>query len=132
MTGSKLNSVPRTILNLFFGGNKKKEVKELDKQIKVKDQEVKETSSWTFREWKPGERIGYPGAVTESNSGKVYQWETISGEEPGTYIGKYTLSGEAIKRNKGESPMNGKVEGTDAQDVLKQAQAAAEAELMKK
>jgi len=28
------------ILNLFFGGNKKKEVKELDKQIKVKDQEV--------------------------------------------------------------------------------------------
>jgi len=30
------------ILNLFFGGNKKKEVKELDKQIKVKDQEVKE------------------------------------------------------------------------------------------
>jgi len=30
------------ILNLFFGGNKKKEVKELDKAIKVKDQEVKE------------------------------------------------------------------------------------------
>ena len=30
------------ILNLFFGGNKKQEVKELDKQIKVKDQEVKE------------------------------------------------------------------------------------------
>jgi len=30
------------ILNLFFGGNKKKEVKELDKAIKVKDNEVKE------------------------------------------------------------------------------------------
>ncbi len=30
------------ILNLFFGGNKKQEVKELDKAIKVKDQEVKE------------------------------------------------------------------------------------------
>ena len=30
------------ILNLLFGGNKKQEVKELDKQIKVKDQEVKE------------------------------------------------------------------------------------------
>lgn len=100
--------------------------------LTYKDQEVKETSSWTFREWKPGERFGYPGAVTESNSGKVYQWETVSGEEPGTYIGKYTLSGEAIKRNKGESPMNGKVEGTNGQDVLKQAQAAAEAELMKK
>tara|TARA_R100001082_G_scaffold14136_1_gene7255 strand:+ start:468 stop:752 length:285 start_codon:yes stop_codon:yes gene_type:complete len=30
------------IMNLFFGGNKKKEVKDLDKQIKVKDTEVKE------------------------------------------------------------------------------------------
>ena len=30
------------ILNLFFGGNQKKEVKELDKAIKVKDTEVKE------------------------------------------------------------------------------------------
>ena len=30
------------ILNLFFGGNKKQEVKELDKAIKVKDNEVKE------------------------------------------------------------------------------------------
>ena len=30
------------ILNLFFGGNKKQEVKGLDKAIKVKDQEVKE------------------------------------------------------------------------------------------
>ena len=30
------------ILNIFFGGNKKKEVKELDKAIKVKDTEVKE------------------------------------------------------------------------------------------
>ena len=32
----------QAILNLFFGGNKKQEVKELDKQIKVKDNEVKE------------------------------------------------------------------------------------------
>jgi chromosome segregation ATPase len=30
------------IINLFFGGNQKKEVKELDKAIKVKDSEVKE------------------------------------------------------------------------------------------
>ena len=30
------------ILNFFFGGNKKQEVKELDKAIKVKDNEVKE------------------------------------------------------------------------------------------
>ena len=35
-------NIIQAILNLFFGGNKKKEVKELDKQIKVKDQEVKE------------------------------------------------------------------------------------------
>ena len=35
-------NIIQTILNLFFGGNKKKEVKELDKQIKVKDNEVKE------------------------------------------------------------------------------------------
>ena len=35
-------NIIQAILNLFFGGNKKQEVKELDKQIKVKDQEVKE------------------------------------------------------------------------------------------
>ena len=35
-------NIIQAILNLFFGGNKKKEVKELDKQIKVKDNEVKE------------------------------------------------------------------------------------------
>ena len=35
-------NIIQSILNLFFGGNKKKEVKELDKQIKVKDQEVKQ------------------------------------------------------------------------------------------
>jgi hypothetical protein len=38
-------NIIQAILNLFFGGNKKKEVKELDKQIKVKDQEVKELPS---------------------------------------------------------------------------------------
>jgi len=35
-------NIIQAILNLFFGGNKKQEVKELDKQIKVKDNEVKE------------------------------------------------------------------------------------------
>ena len=35
-------NIIQAILNLCFGGNKKQEVKELDKQIKVKDQEVKE------------------------------------------------------------------------------------------
>ena len=35
-------NIIQAILNLFFGGNKKQEVKELDKQIKVKDSEVKE------------------------------------------------------------------------------------------
>jgi cell division protein FtsB len=34
-------NIIQAILNLFFGGNKKQEVKELDKQIKVKDNEVK-------------------------------------------------------------------------------------------
>ena len=41
LTGELMNII-QMILNLFFGGNKKKEVKELDKQIKVKDNEVKE------------------------------------------------------------------------------------------
>ena len=35
-------NIIQAILNLFFGGNKKKEVKELDKAIKVKNNEVKE------------------------------------------------------------------------------------------
>ena len=35
-------NIIQAILNLFFGGNKQKEVKELDKAIKVKNTEVKE------------------------------------------------------------------------------------------
>ena len=35
-------NIIQAILNLFFCGNKKKEVKELDKAIKVKNNEVKE------------------------------------------------------------------------------------------
>ncbi len=37
-----MGNIIQMIMNLFFGGNKKKEVKELDKAIKVKDNEVKE------------------------------------------------------------------------------------------
>ena len=37
-----MGDIIQMIMNLFFGGNKKKEVKELDKAIKVKDTEVKE------------------------------------------------------------------------------------------
>jgi hypothetical protein len=35
-----MGNIIQMIMNLFFGGNQKKEVKELDKQIKVKDNEV--------------------------------------------------------------------------------------------
>jgi len=37
-----MGNIIQMIMNLFFGGNKKQEVKELDKAIKVKDNEVKE------------------------------------------------------------------------------------------
>ena len=95
--------------------------------LNYKDQEVKEASKWTFNEWKPGEQVGAPGAVTSGGSKKVYGWKLIRGEDPGIFIGKYTLANEAIK--KGEPPMSGEVEGTDGKLVIKQAEEAAISEL---
>jgi hypothetical protein len=93
--------------------------------LTYKEQTVKEIAKFEFRPWKSGQKFGIGGTRIGKN---YYTYETISGQEPGTYIGTYTLKADATKS--GDSPRNGKIEGTDLNDIMKRAQEAAEAEGM--
>ena len=73
-------NIIQTILNLFFGGNKKQEVKELDKQIKVKDQEVKELE-------KEVEVLESKKRVNKKEVAKLKRKVTTSGCAVGTVFG---------------------------------------------
>ena len=97
---------------------------DVDVILTYKEQTVKEIAKFEFRPWKAGQSFGVGGSRIGKN---YYTWETISGQEPGTYIGKYTLKAEATK---GESPRSGRIEGTDVKDVIKRAEDAATAEGM--
>jgi hypothetical protein len=97
---------------------------DVDVILTYKEQTVKEIAKFEFRPWKAGQSFGVGGSRIGKN---YYTWETISGQEPGTYIGKYTLKAEATK---GESPRSGRIEGTDVRDVIKRAEDAATAEGM--
>ena len=97
---------------------------DVDVILTYKEQTVKEIAKFEFRPWKAGQSFGVGGSRIGKN---YYTWETISGQDPGTYIGKYTLKAEATK---GESPRSGRIEGTDVNDVIKRAEDAATAEGM--
>jgi hypothetical protein len=97
---------------------------DVDVILTYKEQTVKEVAKFEFRPWKAGQSFGVGGIRIGKN---YYTWETVSGQEPGTYIGKYTLKSEATK---GDSPRSGKIEGTDVRDVIKRAEEAATAEGM--
>ena len=97
----------------------------VDVTLTYKEQVVKETTKFEFRPWKAGQKFGQGGTRVGKN---YYTYETISGQEPGTYIGSYTIKADANKN--GNAPMNGKIEGTDLNDIMKRAQEAAEAEGM--
>jgi hypothetical protein len=97
---------------------------DVDVILTYKEQTVKEVAKFEFRPWKAGQSFGVGGTRIGKN---YYTWETVSGQEPGTYIGKYTLKSEATK---GDSPRSGKIEGTDVRDVIKRAEEAATAEGM--
>ena len=60
-----------------------------------------------------------------------YAKETKSSTERGKFIGTYTLAGEAIKANGGKAPMSGRIDGEVLNDVLKQTEAAWNAEIEK-
>jgi hypothetical protein len=95
----------------------------IDITLTYKDQAIKETVNWEFYKWTP-DKIYDQSAI---RSGKLlYTWQTISGKEAGTFIGQYTLKGEATKD--GNGPRNGKIEGTDINDVIKRTTAAGESE----
>jgi hypothetical protein len=95
----------------------------VDVILTYKTQTVKETTKFEYLSWKPGQKFGVGGFDSDK---KKFKYETISGQEPGTYIGSYTLKADANKTY--DTPMNGKIEGTDINDVIKRTEAAAEAE----
>lgn len=95
----------------------------VDVILTYKEQTVKETLKYEFRPWKAGTVFDRGGF----RAGKVqYTWKTVSGQEAPSYIGSYTLKTDANKN--GDAPMNGKIEGTDLNDVIKRTQEAAQAE----
>jgi hypothetical protein len=95
----------------------------IDIVLTYKDQTVTETVNWEFYKWTP-DKIYDQGAI---RSGKLlYTWQTISAKEAGNFIGQYTLKGEATKD--GNGPRNGKIEGTDINDVIKRTENAGQSE----
>jgi hypothetical protein len=73
--------------------------------------------------WVPNDDVS---GVELIKVGKVrYRNETRTGQEPDTYVGTYTKKEEATGSN---SPMSGKIEGTDAQKVISDTQAAMRSE----
>jgi hypothetical protein len=95
----------------------------IDIVLTYKDQTETETINWEFRKWTP-DKIYDQGAI---RSGKLlYTWQTISAKEDGNFIGTYTLKGEATKD--GNGPRNGKIEGTDINDVIKRTENAGQSE----
>lgn len=97
----------------------------VDVTLTYKEQTVKETTKFEFRPWKAGQKFDQGGTRIGKN---YYTYGIVSGQEPGTYIGSYTLKADANKD--GNAPRNGKIEGTDLQDVTKRTQQASEAEGM--
>jgi hypothetical protein len=107
--------------------------KEGDYTIKVsltyKEQKVEKEVKFTWNPWKAGDIIDQ-GAVTETNSKKVFVWDVKYGPDYGKFVGAYTLNGDAIKKNY-SPPKNGKEEGEKLDDVLKKTEEANRTELMK-
>ena len=97
--------------------------------LTYKEQKVDKEVKFKWNPWKAGEIINQSG-VTSSESKKVYIWDVKYGPDYGKFVGSYTLSADAQKKNS-SPPKNGKVEGEKAEDVLKDTEAANEAELMK-
>ena len=97
--------------------------------LTYKEQKVEKEVKFKWSPWKAGDIINQSG-VTSSESKKVYIWDVKYGPDYGKFVGSYTLSADAQKKNS-SPPKNGKLEGEKAEDVLKDTEAANEAELMK-
>lgn len=96
---------------------------DVDIILTYKNQTVTETAKFEWWAWKPDTLVDQGGIRV----GKLaYSWQVVYGEESGTFVGKYTLKSEATKSYEG--PKNGKVEGTDVQDVINRTQAAMKTE----
>jgi len=97
--------------------------------LTYKEQKVEKEVKFKWSPWKAGDIINQSG-VTASESKKVYIWDVKYGPDYGKFVGSYTLNADAQKKNY-SPPKNGKLEGEKAEDVLKDTEAANEAELMK-
>ncbi len=95
----------------------------VDVILTYKAQTVKETTKFEYRPWKADQKFDTGGF---EKSKLKFKYETRSGQEPGTYIGSYTLKADANKTY--DTPMNGKIEGTDLYDVMDKTKAAAESQ----
>jgi hypothetical protein len=95
----------------------------VDVILTYKTQNVKETTKFEYRPWKADQKFDTGGF---EKSKLKFKYETRSGQEPGTYIGSYTLKADANKTY--DTPMNGKIEGTDLYDVIDKTKSAAESQ----
>lgn len=96
--------------------------------LTYKEQTVEKEIKFKWNPWKIGEIINQ-GAITASESKKVFVWDVKYGPDYGIFVGAYTLNEDAIKKNY-SPPKNGKEEGENLKDVLKKTEEANEAELM--
>ena len=97
--------------------------------LTYKEQKVEKETKFKWNPWKTGDIIDQ-GAVTASESKKVFVWDVKYGPDYGKFVGAYTLNGDAQKNNS-SPPKNGKEEGEKLEDVLKKTEEANSAELMK-
>jgi hypothetical protein len=97
--------------------------------LTYKEQKVEKEVKFKWSPWKAGDIIDQSG-VTSSESKKVYIWDVKYGPDYGIFVGSYTLSADAQKKNS-NPPKNGKLEGEKAEDVLKETEESNSAELMK-
>jgi hypothetical protein len=76
--------------------------------------------------WTPDSVISGPDVIRLGNV--FFRNEVKNGKEPDTFVGTYTKKGEATD-NGNTSPMSGKIEGTSAQQVISDTQAAMRSEM---
>jgi hypothetical protein len=97
--------------------------------LTYKDQTVEKEADFKWNPWKT-DSIIKESAITSSESRKIYIWSVQYGPEYGIFTGSYTLSADA-KKNNSSPPKNGKIEGENLNDILKQTEEANSSELMK-